>query len=70
MLILEEDHLRRVLAEWVRHFNNGRPHQGLGQRIPSQPGLPDRAEPGGKVVALPVLGAGSTTTTGGQHNRH
>ena len=50
------DHLRRVLAEWVAHFNRGRPHQGIGQRIPSDPGLPDQAEPRGTVVALPVLG--------------
>ena len=28
-----QDHLRRVVAEWVGHFNGGRPHQGIGQRI-------------------------------------
>ena len=28
VLLLGEDHLRRVLAEWVGHFNGGRPHQG------------------------------------------
>ena len=36
VLLLGEDHLRRVLAEWVGHFNGGRPHQGIGQRIPNQ----------------------------------
>ena len=56
ILILGEDHLRRVLAEWVRYFNAGRPHQGIGQRIPSQPGLPDHTAPGGQIVARPVLG--------------
>ena len=56
ILILGEDHLRRVLAEWVQHFNAGRPHQGIGQRVPSQPKLPDRTAPGGTVVARPVLG--------------
>ena len=33
-LFLGEDHLRRVLAEWVGHFNGGRPHQGIGQPDP------------------------------------
>jgi transposase InsO family protein len=32
---LSERHLRRVLAEWVAHYNRGRPHAALG------PGLPD-----------------------------
>ena len=56
ILILGEDHLRRVLAEWVPYFNAGRPHQGIGQRIPSQPRLPDHTAPGGTIVARPVLG--------------
>jgi transposase InsO family protein len=29
MLILGERHLRRVLAEYVRHYNEHRPHRGL-----------------------------------------
>ena len=58
VLILGEDHLRRVLAEWVRYFNGARPHQGIGQRIPSQSQSrqSDRAEPHGSIVAFPVLG--------------
>ena len=56
VLILGEQHLRRVLAEWVRHFNGGRPHQGIGQRIPNQRRRPDRAGPRGSIVACPVLG--------------
>ena len=32
-------HLRRVLAEYVRHYNGHRPHQGLQQDLPlRQPG--------------------------------
>jgi putative transposase len=34
---LNERHLRRVLTEWVAHYNRGRPHAALG------PGLPDNA---------------------------
>ena len=56
VLLLEEDHLRRVLAEWVGHFNGGRPHQGIGQRIPNQRQRPGRVEPCRRIVAFPVLG--------------
>jgi transposase InsO family protein len=34
VLVLSERHLRRVLADYVAHFNGARPHQGIGQRTP------------------------------------
>ena len=34
LLILGESHLRRVLTAYVAHYNQARPHQGLGQRTP------------------------------------
>ena len=34
LLIVNEAHLRRVLAEYVAHYNRARPHRGLGQRTP------------------------------------
>ena len=34
LLIAGESHLRRVLAEYVAHDNEARPHQGLGQSCP------------------------------------
>ena len=34
LLILSEAHLRRVLAAYVAHYNQARPHQGLDQRTP------------------------------------
>ena len=34
MLILGEQHLRKVLAEFARHYNGHRPHQSLRQEPP------------------------------------
>ena len=33
-LIVNEAHLRRILTDYVAHYNRARPHQGLGQRAP------------------------------------
>ncbi len=33
-LILSQAHLRRVLKRYVEYYNEARPHQGIGQRIP------------------------------------
>ncbi len=55
-LILSEDHLRRVLKEYVAYFNLARPHQGLQQRIPV-PHMSTASKRGarGQVIAFPVL---------------
>jgi putative transposase len=34
LLIVSEAHLRHVLSIYVAHYNEARPHQGLGQRTP------------------------------------
>ena len=34
MIPLSEKHLRRIVAEWVTHYNQGRPHLSLGPGIP------------------------------------
>jgi putative transposase len=60
---LTEEHLRKTLRSWLRHYNRGRPHSSLG------PGLPDpplnfrvhlqrqrhRFDRSSRVVAHPVL---------------
>ena len=58
-----ERHLRRILREWISHYNEGRPHRSLGPGIPAvvQTALPacDRAmrpfSPSA-VIAKPILG--------------
>jgi transposase InsO family protein len=58
LLILGERHLGRILAEYVRHFNGARPHQGIAQRTPLSANTV--ASSGrrvtGRVAAVPVLG--------------
>jgi putative transposase len=47
LIPLSEKHLRKLLLEWVSHFNPGRPHSSLG------PGIPDGSNPS---LQLPVVG--------------
>ena len=62
MILLNERHLRRILREWVSHYNRGRPHSQLG------PGNPDRTlapplrahrhrfEKTERITSTPILG--------------
>lgn len=64
LMLLTENHLRRLLHEWVRHYNESHPHMSLGPGIPQPPvqlptplqcqrhGVP-RDE---RVVSRPILG--------------
>lgn len=57
LLLRREAHLRRALGEYVAYYNQVRPHQGLGQRVPasgvsSKPARHDA----GNIVAVPILG--------------
>ena len=36
LLIVNEHHLRRVLTEYLAHYNTARPHRALGQLAPAQ----------------------------------
>ena len=36
LLIINEHHLRRVLTEYLQHYNTARPHRALGQLAPAQ----------------------------------
>jgi hypothetical protein len=38
LLIVNEQHLHRVLTEYLRHYNTARPHRSLGQLTPAQAG--------------------------------
>jgi len=64
LIPLSENHVGRVLTQWVCHYNEGRPHMALGPGIP-QPSasLPvalqahqHRLPAHGRVVTRPILG--------------
>jgi transposase InsO family protein len=56
-LIFHEKQLSRLLNEYVVYFNQARPHQGLGQRIP-EPSVHSASLPNqpNQVISVPVLG--------------
>ncbi len=63
LIPLGEGHLKRILREWVGHYNRGRPHSSLGPGIPEPPQAKVPASvhrhklPAGfRVTSTPVLG--------------
>jgi putative transposase len=62
MIPLNERHLRRILVEWVQHYNRGRPHASLGPGIPDRPSsvaprsMGQLIPHGYRVAAIPILG--------------
>jgi putative transposase len=61
LIPLNERHLRKILAEWVPHYNRGRPHASLGLGIPEPPAImvsPSAGQQltsGHRVAAKPIL---------------
>jgi transposase InsO family protein len=55
ILIMGEGHLKRVLSEYIDYYNQRRPHQGIGQRIPT-PLAEERVTAQGPVCRRDVLG--------------
>ena len=55
VIVVNERHLRHVLHQFIRHYNDARPHQALELQVPrEQP----RASPAtaGRIISRPVLG--------------
>ncbi len=53
-LILQGRHLTRVVKEYSTYFNQERPHQGIGQRIPDFYEKPD-TNSRGRIISKPYL---------------
>ncbi len=63
LIPINERHLRRIVGEFVTHYNRGRPHSALGPGIPEPPQTEAPAGPhrhklpaGYRVESTPVLG--------------
>ena len=54
VIVLDDRHLGRIVGEYKGYFNEVRPHQGIGQRIPGKP--PEVADVTKPIVVRPVLG--------------
>jgi len=54
VLIRGDDHLGFVLRLYCAYFNDARPHQGIGQKIPNGP--PEPPAVGGTIEETPILG--------------
>ena len=54
ILIVNQTHLRRVLDEYLIHYNGHRPHRALGQR-PPQPAAPAALTAEGSVQRRRIL---------------
>jgi len=54
VVVLDDQHLARLTGEYKDYFNEARPHQGIGQRVPGRPAhVADVAKP---IVVKPMLG--------------
>jgi putative transposase len=62
LIPVNERHLRRLLREWVGHYNGGRPHSSLGPGVPDRYGIRQTKHPfltlasKREVTAYSVLG--------------
>ncbi|HKX29542.1 MAG TPA: integrase core domain-containing protein [Blastocatellia bacterium] len=54
LLIINEDHLRRILRDYLDYYHNCRPHQSLERNSP----VPREIDPptNGQIIALPQVG--------------
>jgi len=56
MLIFGQRHLRHVLAEYVQHYNEGRPHRALDLSPPRPPATVIDLEAQRRIRRKPILG--------------
>ena len=56
LLIHDAKHLQRVVKEYTAYFNQERPHQGIGQRIPDQYDLSKSKPVSGRITSKAILG--------------
>ena len=62
VIVLNERHLKRLMAEYVRYYHDDRTHLGLEKHTPAGRVPSPRSVAGGKVIAMP--------RPGGLHHRY
>ena len=55
-VVLNERHLQRLMAEYVRYYHEDRTHLGLGKDTPAGRPIAARSSLGSKIQSLPRLG--------------
>lgn len=56
VIVLGEDHLRRLMDRFVAYYNEDRTHLGLGSDAPLGRPVEPSLGPGARVVAVPRVG--------------
>jgi len=54
LIIIGEDHLRRILRDYIDYYHNSRPHQALEKNSPIPREIEAPAK--GKVISIPQVG--------------
>ncbi len=54
VIVLGEEHLRRILRSYARYYNHSRTHLALGKDAPES--RPIQGDEMGEIVALPEVG--------------
>ena len=56
VIVLSENHLRRILRSYFEYYNNDRTHMGLDKETPIERPVSDRLSPSANLVELPRVG--------------
>ncbi len=56
MIVLNERHLKRLMAEYVRYYHEDRMHLGLGKDRPEGRPIAARSSRRSRIQSLPRLG--------------
>jgi putative transposase len=70
LIPLTERHLRRLLHEWVRHYNGGRPHRSLGPGIPDQGRGPTKTTGSNRHSIAKASQLSACSVLGGLHHEY
>ena len=56
MIVCNEIHLRRLVAEYIRYYHEDRTHDGLGKDTPSGRSVQRRTSENMELISLPRMG--------------